>query len=92
MLLWFIALMATLVILGGIVLYQNKQMAKLEELHYKEKEEIFNRYMAGDYKAYRYFKDENPVVVDDMRKTMEKERERAKTREEIEREEAASRF
>jgi len=92
MLLWFIALMAALVILGGIILYQNIEMAKLEELHYKEKEEIFNRYMAGDYKAYRYFKDENPVVVDDMRKTMEKERERAKTREEIEREEAASRF
>ena len=92
MILWFIALMAALVILGGIVLYQNIEMAKLEELHYKEKEEIFNRYMAGDYKAYRYFKDENPVVVDDMRKTMEKERERAKTREEIEREEAASRF
>ena len=84
--------MVALVILGGIVLYQNIEMAKLEELHYKEKEEIFNRYMAGDYKAYRYFKDENPVVVDDMRKTMEKERERAKTREEIEREEAASRF
>jgi len=92
MLLWFIALMVALVILGGIILYQNIEMAKLEELHYKEKEEIFNRYMAGDYKAYRYFKDENPVVVDDMRKTMEKERERAKTREEIEREEAASRF
>ena len=92
MILWFIALMAALVILGGIILYQNIEMAKLEELHYKEKEEIFNRYMAGDYKAYRYFKDENPVVVDDMRKTMEKERERAKTREEIEREEAASRF
>ena len=92
MLLWFIALMAALVILGGIIFYQNIEMAKLEELHYKEKEEIFNRYMAGDYKAYRYFKDENPVVVDDMKKTMEKERERAKTREEIEREEAASRF
>jgi len=84
--------MVALVILGGIIFYQNIEMAKLEELHYKEKEEIFNRYMAGDYKAYRYFKDENPVVVDDMRKTMEKERERAKTREEIEREEAASRF
>ena len=92
MILWFIALMVALVILGGIIFYQNIEMAKLEELHYKEKEEIFNRYMAGDYKAYRYFKDENPVVVDDMRKTMEKERERAKTREEIEREEAASRF
>ena len=92
MLLWFIALMVALVILGGIIFYQNIEMAKLEELHYKEKEEIFNRYMAGDYKAYRYFKDENPVVVDDMRKTMEKEREKAKTREEIEREEAASRF
>ena len=92
MLLWFIALIVALVILGGIIFYQNIEMAKLEELHYKEKEEIFNRYMAGDYKAYRYFKDENPVVVDDMRKTMEKERERAKTREEIEREEAASRF
>jgi hypothetical protein len=84
--------MAALIILGGIILYQNKQIAKLQELHYKEKEEIFNRYMAGDYKAYRYFKDENPVVVDNMKKTMEKERERAKTQEEIEREEAALRF
>lgn len=92
MLFLFIALMAALIILGGIILYQNKQIAKLQELHYKEKEEIFNRYMAGDYKAYRYFKDENPVVVDNMKKTMEKERERAKTQEEIEREEAASRF
>jgi hypothetical protein len=27
-------------------------------LHYREKEEIFNRYMAGDYQSYRYYKDQ----------------------------------
>lgn len=88
----FIALLAALLILGGIVLYQNKQMSKLQELHYKEKEEIFNRYMAGDYKTYRYFKDESPVIVEDLKKTMDKERERTKTQEEVEKEEMASRF
>ena len=88
----FLALMAALIILGGIILYQNKQTSKLQDLHYKEKEEIFNRFMAGDYRAYRYFKDESPVVVDDMKKTMEKERGRTKTQEEAEKEEMASRF
>ena len=88
----FIALIAALFILGGIIFYLIKQMSKLQELHYKEKEEIFNRYMAGDYRAYRYFKDENPAIVEDMKKTMEKERERTKTREESEKEEMASRF
>jgi len=92
MLFLFIALMAALFILGGIILYQNKQMSRLQELHYKEKEEIFNRYMAGDYQTYRYFKDENPAIVEDMKKTMEKERERTKTKEEVEKEGMASRF
>ena len=86
------ALMASLIVLGGIILYQNKQTSKLQDLHYKEKEEIFNRFMAGDYRAYRYFKDESPVVVDDMKKMMEKERDRKKTQEEAEKEEAAKRF
>lgn len=88
----FIALIAALLILGGIIFYQVKQVSKLQELHYKEKEEIFNRYMAGDYRGYRYFKDESPVIVDDMKKTMEKERERAKTQMENEKEEIAKRF
>jgi predicted transcriptional regulator len=92
MLFLFIALMAVLLILGGIILYQLKQASKLQELHYKEKEEIFNRYMAADYQAYRYFKDESPAIVEDMKKTMEKERERTKTKEEVEKEERASRF
>jgi hypothetical protein len=92
MLFLFIALMATLLILGGIILYQVKQTSKLQELHYKEKEELFNRYMAGDYQTYKYFKDENPVIVEDMKKTMEKERERTKTKEEVEKEGMASRF
>jgi len=88
----FVTLMAVIIILGGIILYQVKQTSKLQELHYREKEEIFNRFMAGDYRAYRYFKDENPAIVEDMKKTMEKERERTKTREESEKEEMASRF
>jgi hypothetical protein len=92
MLFLFIALMAVLIILGGIVFYQVKQVSKIQELHYKEKEEIFNRYMAGDYRGYRYFKDESPVIVDDMKKTMEKEREGTKTQAETEKEKMASRF
>lgn len=92
MLFLFITLMAVLIILGGIIFYQVKQVSKIQELHYKEKEEIFNRYMAGDYRGYRYFKDESPVIVDDMKKTMEKERERTKTQAEAEKEEMASRF
>jgi len=84
--------MAVLIILGGIVFYQVKQVSKIQELHYKEKEEIFNRYMAGDYRGYRYFKDESPVIVDDMKKTMEKEREGTKTQAETEKEKMASRF
>ena len=88
----FVTLMAVIIILGGIILYQVKQTSKLQELHYREKEEIFNRFMAGDYRAYRYFKDENPAIVEDMKKTMEKERERTKSREESEKEEMASRF
>ena len=42
MLFLFIALIAALLILGGIIFYQVKQVSKLQELHYKEKEEIFN--------------------------------------------------
>jgi len=92
MLFLFITLMAVLIILGGIIFYQVKQVSKIQELHYKEKEEIFNRYMAGDYRGYRYFKDESPVIVDDMKKTMEKEREGTKTQAETEKEKMASRF
>lgn len=92
MLFLFIALILSIVILGGIILYQNKQTAKLNELHYREKEEIFNRYMAGSYQSYRYFKDEYPAVVDDTKKTMEKEREKVKTAEDEEKEKMASRF
>ena len=92
MLFLFIALILSIVILGGIILYQNKQTAKLNELHYREKEEIFNRYMAGSYQSYRYFKDEYPTVVDDTKKTLEKEREKVKTAEDEEKEKMASRF
>jgi len=33
-------------------------------LHYKEKDEVFNRFMARDYSEYRYFKEEYPKEVD----------------------------
>ena len=48
--------------------------------------------MSVDYKTYRYFKDDHPVVVDDMKKTLEKERERTRTPEETEKEEMAREF
>jgi len=92
MILLFCALISTLLINGLIVFLFSRTISNLNKLHYEEKAEIFNRFMSGDYKTYRYFKDENPVIVDDMKKTMEKEREKTRTPEEIEKEQMARGF
>lgn len=68
----FIALIACLVILGGLNILQ-------VILHYREKGEIFNRFMATDYREYQYHKKEYEVDVDHKEKTygqMEKEKEK----------------
>ena len=88
----FCALIATLLINGLMVFLFVKAIRDLNKLHYEEKGELFNRFMSGDYKTYRYFKDEHPVVVDDMKKTMQKEREKTKTQEEAEKEAMARGF
>lgn len=92
MTLLFCALIGTLLINGLIVFLFVKAIRELNKLHYEEKAEVFNRFMSGDYQAYRYFKDENPVILDDMKKTMEKEREKTKTQEEFEKERMAREF
>jgi hypothetical protein len=48
--------------------------------------------MAGDYRAYMYFKDENKVVVDNLKKRLEAEREKVETEEELEKKRAAEAF
>lgn len=54
------------VALGGIA-----GMILQTVLHAKEKREIFDRYMAGDYRMYKYYQEENPVAVDLMKKRAE---------------------
>lgn len=92
MILLFCALIGTLLINGLTVFLFVKAIRDLNKLHYEEKAEVFNRFMARDYSTYKYFKEEHPVVLDDMKKTMEKERERTKTNAEEEAEAAARGF
>ena len=92
MILLFCALISTFFINGLIVFLFSRAISNLNKLHYEEKTELFNRFMSVDYKTYRYFKDDHPVVVDDMKKTLEKERERTRTPEETEKEEMAREF
>ncbi|HUU38003.1 MAG TPA: hypothetical protein VMW46_07365 [Candidatus Desulfaltia sp.] len=56
----------------------------LAVLHYREKKEIFNRFMAGDYRTYQYFKKEFPVEVEDKKEKLEAEREKEPTELELE--------
>jgi len=92
MILLFCALISTLLINGLIVFLFSRAISNLNKLHYEEKTELFNRFMSVDYKTYRYFRDDHPVIVDDMKKTMEKERGKTKTQEEIEKEQRAREF
>jgi len=81
----FISLIASLVILGGLNVIQ-------VILHYREKEEIFRKYMAGDYRLYQYFKKEYPVEVDNLEKNLEKKREEMLTPEQQKKKNIASQF
>lgn len=61
-------------------------------LHYKEKKELFDRFMAGDYKSYNYFREEYPGAVKEKEARVEEERKRKPTAAELAAEEAAKRF
>jgi hypothetical protein len=61
-------------------------------LHYHEKKELFDRYMAGDYRAYNYYTKEYPIELKDKEKALEKERGRVLSDEEIAEREAAEGF
>jgi len=84
----FAALIASIVVLGGLNILQailhHRERVEVEKLHYEEKADIFNRYMAGDYKTYEYFKKEFPVEVEDKKEKLEAEREKKPTELELE--------
>ena len=52
-------------------------------LHYREKEDIFSKFMARDLRESEYFKKEYPGVVKEGQKKMEEERKTKLTAEEI---------
>ncbi|GAI31906.1 unnamed protein product [marine sediment metagenome] len=66
---------ALLVALGIIALQQ--------WLHYREKEDIFTKFMARDLVEAEYFKKEYPGLVKEGQKKMEQERKTKLTAEEI---------
>jgi len=68
----FIALIVSLLINA----YQLK-------IHYKEKEDIFAKFMARDLREAEYFKKEYPGVIKETQKKMEQERKTVLTPEEI---------
>jgi len=52
-------------------------------LHYREKEDIFSKFMARDLRESEYFKKEYPGVIKEGQKKMEEERKTKLTAEEI---------
>jgi len=85
--LFFIIIILELLVLGGIIVF-------LVIAHHKEKEEIFNRYMAGDYKTYQYYDKEYEKFVDRKDESIKEkiDREKNMTSGERKRKEAASQF
>lgn len=73
---WFLALILTIIVLGGLNLFQ-------VIFHYKEKEDIFAKFMARDLRESEYFKKEYPGVIKEGQKKMEEERKTKLTAEEI---------
>lgn len=53
------------------------------KFHYKEKEDIFSKFMARDLRESEYFKKEYPGVIKEGQKKMEEERKTKLTAEEI---------
>lgn len=57
--------------------------AFLVKVHYKEKEDIFAKFMARDLREAEYFKKEYPEEIKERQKKMEEERKTKLTAEEI---------
>ena len=53
------------------------------KIHYKEKEDIFSKFMAKNLTEAEYFKKEYPGLVEEGQKKMEKDRKAVLTTEEI---------
>lgn len=53
-------------ILGNIAL-----VVLLTDRHYREKKDIFNRFMAADYRVYNYHEKVQPVEIENWKKKLE---------------------
>lgn len=85
MLYWLIALIVSNVVLGGSIYFITK-------VHYKEKDEIFNRFMALDFHQYQYFREQFKGEVEHQKKVLKKKREEKITPEEKEKRDKAGGF
>ena len=83
--LWFLALIITIVILGGL------NLAQLF-LHYREKEDIFKKFMARDLHEAEFFKKGYKKDLKQKEKEFEHERKHPPTEAELKKREAASRM
>jgi len=85
--LFFIALIVTILVLGGVIVF-------LVIYHQKEKEEIFNRYMCKDFGEYQYNKLEYPEFVEMKKEALKQKMDKEKNMTEAERraKEAAKSF
>jgi len=83
----FIALIAVLLVLGGIIVF-------LVVSHHKEKEGIFDRYMTKSFGEYKYYEEEYPKFVDRKDEALKDKMDREKNMTEGERKkkEAAKKF
>lgn len=71
MLYLFIALIVVTLVMGGVIV-------ALILLHYKEKEELFKKFMAKNFNEYNYFKHEfpNSIKAEKEKKRLDTEREK----------------
>lgn len=81
----FIISLVSILVMGGIIIY-------LTIAHYKEKKDIFDRFMATDYHDYQYHKKEYQADVDHKKNEYEKMEGKKKTALEEEREKKAKGF
>lgn len=85
MLFWFLALIISLIILGGLNILQ-------VVFHYREKRELFTRFSAKSLSEAEFYLKEYPKDVAEKVKRFEEERKKPDSEEEIERKKKAGQY
>jgi len=84
--------MAATIILGASLIAALAVILAQNVLHYREKRDLFNRFMAGDYKTYNHFEKVLPEQMKQQEKILEKKLEEKVTPEVLRAREAARGF